>query len=194
MRTARGFARIKNTCKAQGSHDVSPRRAITRQTSNPIDLWSRSPINRFLSWPEILRESPKKTREIGRFRLSVEDVLSACFMLSRKASIGSSRPRCSPIWPLGYSVVETSLCLRAPPTVDVANYQAATSGNRTIAASNRKALTKNEQIAGPSANPSVGSFIQNLMTTTAIRWKWLPISISSRTSRRLRRWPSSTWN
>ena len=35
--------------------------------------------------------------------------------------------------------------------------------SRTIVVSNRKVLTVNEQIAGPSVNPSAGSFIQDLM-------------------------------
>ena len=48
---------------------------------------------------------------------------------------------------LGYSVFETSLCLRAPPTVDVANYQAMTSGNRTIVISNR--FNKERTDCGP---------------------------------------------
>ena len=57
MRTARGFARIKNTCKAQGSHDVSPRRAITRQTSNPLVPIAYKPF------PELTRDSGRIAQE-----------------------------------------------------------------------------------------------------------------------------------
>ncbi len=66
------------------------------------------------------------------------------------------------IWSLGSSVFETSLCLRASRQL-----MQLTTKRRQPEPDNRclkqKGLTVNEQIAGPSVNPSGGSFVQDLM-------------------------------
>ncbi len=70
--------------------------------------------------------------------------------------------RRSHIWPLESSAFQTSLCVRAPRQL-----MQLTTKRRQPEPDNRclkqKGLTVNEQIAGPSVNPSGGSFIQDLM-------------------------------
>jgi hypothetical protein len=67
------------------------------------------------------------------------------------------------MWPLGSSAFESSLCVRAPRQL-----MQLTTKRRQPEPENRcfkqKGLTVNEQIAGPSVNPSDGSFIQDLMS------------------------------